>query len=66
MVAEYEIDVPSFWEKSNVEFCRNDGSWCANNAIEELQELSKQQGCLCPVVRFEYLADVSDAFLSEK
>lgn len=59
MVVEYEIEVPSHWQKFNVEFQRNEGSWCADNAIEELEALAAEKGCLCDEVQFEYLGDVS-------
>ena len=61
---EYEIVVPFFWDKSNIEFHRNDGSWCANNMIDELEELGKGD-CLCGLVHFEYLEDASDSYLDE-
>ena len=64
-IIEYEVEVPSTWEKENVEFQRNEGSWCASNMIGELEELDEEKGCLCPDVEFEYLEDTSGPFLRE-
>lgn len=58
-----EVDIPHFWDKDDFEFHRNEGSWCANNAIAEIQAMiptetiesplgNVEMGpCLCP--RFE-------------
>lgn len=59
---EYEIDVhgPDAESKGRVESQRNDGSWCANNLIYELQALTEGR-CLCALgPRFEFLGFVSD------
>lgn len=50
---EYEIEVPAHWDAEDIEFHRNDGSWCSSNMIGELEAL----GCLCGAVHFEHLAD---------
>ena len=62
---KYEISVPAFWSKEYIEFYRNDGSWCGDNLIEELQMLSRNSGCLCPFVHYEYIEDTSEAMLCE-
>jgi len=65
MTIEYEVQVPACWDKHQVEFHRNEGSWCVNNAVEELDKLS-EDGCLCnQVVNFEYLEDSSEVYLDE-
>lgn len=67
MLVEYEVEVPSFWEKHQVEFHRNDGSWCASNAVDELGTAfcSDDGPCMCGSSTFEYLGGDSDAYLSE-
>lgn len=55
MVVEYDVWVPDSWDKHDVEFHRNEGSWCADNAIEELQGLSGAK-CLCSRAKFECLS----------
>jgi hypothetical protein len=66
MVVEYEIELPNFWTKRNVEFHRNHGSWCGDNVLDELSDLAVKEGCLCEKVHFEYLGDTSEPFLKEK
>lgn len=65
LTIEYEVEVPSFWDKENIEFHRNGSSWCASNLLEELEKIEKEQGCLCPVAEFEYLSDGEGPFLKE-
>lgn len=42
VVVEYAftlvIDFPQTWDKEDIEFNRNEGTWCANNALAELLE----------------------------
>lgn len=52
---EYEIEVPHFWTKEQIEFHRNLSSWCSDNLIDELQEISDSGNCLCNSATFEYL-----------
>lgn len=66
MTVEYEINVPSTWDKYAVEFQRNGGSRCADRILDELKWLSKKNGCLCGVVNFEYLGDAGEPFLNER
>lgn len=65
MTVEYEVEVPSDWDKNLIEFHRNDGSWCANNAIKELSKISEDCGCICHITHFEYLGDTGKSFLQE-
>ncbi|MDY6893946.1 MAG: hypothetical protein SVO01_00790 [Thermotogota bacterium] len=53
---ELEIEMPWSWTKDEIEFSRGGGSsWCANNALEELEELSNKLGCLCSIFSSEVL-----------
>lgn len=56
---ELEVEVPWDWEEDSILYHRNDGTWCADNSLEELQNLSEklneQEGCLCPVFKCEVL-----------
>ena len=65
MTIEYFIEVPGSWDKDSVEFHRNEGSWCSQNAIEELQELVDSGDCLCDRMEYEALGGDSNQFLSE-
>ena len=54
---EIEIEVPFDWDKEQIEFHRNEGSWCADNSIRELEEIAEQENsCLCGC----FQADVLD------
>jgi hypothetical protein len=64
MIVEYEVNVPFSWDKEDVEFNRNEGTWCSDNAIEELKKLSKKEGCLCSVAKFKCLKLSKEPFLS--
>ena len=39
---DIEIEVPYSWNAEDIEFHRNDGSWCANNALKELNKFAKK------------------------
>lgn len=65
MIVEYELNVPAYWDKHDFEFHRNGSSWCADNAIDELEAYAKEQACLCGITRFEYLGDASGEFVEE-
>lgn len=65
MIVEYEIEVPNHWNEENVLFHRNEGSWCSDNAINELEELSQGGQCLCGKTKFEYIGGESEPFLDE-
>lgn len=62
-ITEYEIGVPYSWSKEDIEFHRNDSSWCADNMLTELDKLKE---CLCQYVRYEYIKDTSEAYLEEE
>lgn len=66
MTIEYGIEVPADWDKDQIEFHRNDGSWCSDNALDELKEVSELGGCLCHVSEFEYLGGDGEPYLDEK
>jgi hypothetical protein len=62
----YEIEVPSEWTSEDIEFHRNEGSWCCNNMIGELEEIIKEDDiCLCPITKSEYIRDTSKPYLDE-
>lgn len=61
---EYEIEVPSNWKRSNVEYSRNEGTWCSSNIIDELIKLSEDH-CLCNKVVYKYVKDCGEEYLEE-
>ena len=64
-VVEYEINVPNGWDANQIEFHRNEGTWCCNNMIDELKAFSDLHGCLCDVTEFKHLSDISGPVLKE-
>jgi hypothetical protein len=49
-----EVDVRS-WDKQAIEFQRNDGSWCADNGLEDIVEYANKKGCSCGFFKAELL-----------
>lgn len=66
MVVDYPVTVPNHWDRDMIESHRNDGGWCASNALDELHELAKTEGCLCNRTHFEHLRDLDGGFLQER
>lgn len=57
----YVIDVPEDWEPDHIEFSRNEGSWCTDNMLYEIEELlEKTEGCLCDFTVFRYVREATD------
>lgn len=57
---EVEVEMPYSWDESQILFNRNDGSWCADNALDELAKAKEEIGCLCGVFEAE-IVSMSDA-----
>jgi len=69
LTVEYEVEVPSFWNKDNIEFHRNESSWCADNAMDELIEvfdIDNEESCMCGHLNFEYVGGDTEPYLDEK
>jgi len=54
------ISVPESWDSDMVEFHRNEGSWCASNVVEELDDQAKRCGCLCNDAEFSFVREATD------
>ena len=65
MIIDYEIEVPAFWTEKYINFHRNLGSWCADNALYELEKISEEEGCLCSRSVFEYMGGDTAPYLDE-
>lgn len=61
-----EIGVPYHWSGRQIHYHFNDGSWCANNAVDYIRryiaQLEKQGKCLCNTDAFdaEFLTVIND------
>jgi hypothetical protein len=47
LTIRYVVRVPEHWTKDDIEFHRNEGTWCTDNALEELKKYCGENGCLC-------------------
>lgn len=51
------VTVPVDWDQSQIEFHRNEGSWCADNSLRELLKsfkyMKKRGYCQCGFDKFE-------------
>ena len=71
MTIEFERWCPADWDRSMVEFHLGESSWCAANALGEIEEWEERRGetsgsgCLCDVAEFEYLHEAGPARLIE-
>lgn len=66
MTVEYTVQEPASWDAHQIEFHRNEGSWCASNAIDELTRFEEEKGdCLCSYATFKYIEDVGEPYLKE-
>ena len=60
---EIEIVVPHDWDEHMIDFHRNDSSWCASNAVEDIKDYVDRMGedeCLCSKFKSEYLGVADD------
>ena len=64
---ELEIDVPHHWTDHDIDRHRNESSWCASNAIRDLEEFQARidggetgWGCLCEAFHCDVLRSVDD------
>lgn len=58
-VIEYECYEPFSWDKEEIEFARNDGTWCADNLLETLKLHGEESGCLCGSTKIEFIGEVT-------
>jgi hypothetical protein len=59
MTAQYVVQVPEYWDADQIEFHRNEGSWCASNGIAELEQMEGRVGCLCGSIEYAYVREAS-------
>lgn len=62
---EYDLEVPEDWSKKDIEFHRNEGTYCADRIVEELMSQIgtddlhyTEEGyrpCMCGTAHFEVL-----------
>lgn len=48
LTVEYERDIPAFWGEEDLLFQHYDGSYCGDNALNDIQRYLERTGqCLC-------------------
>lgn len=64
MTVEYDVNVPADFDQAMIEFARNQGSWCASNALDELTERfgdnSPDGSCMCGSAHFEVVGGLGE------
>lgn len=60
LIVEYAVTMPESWDEAMILSNRNDGCWCASNAIQELEALNRKAGCLCAPARYEFVREATD------
>jgi hypothetical protein len=66
LTIEYVAIVPAHWDKDQIEFHRNESSWCRGNDLDEIvKESKKTNGCICDYSEVDYLKTLSMAFRDE-
>lgn len=56
---EVEAEYPASWGKDDIEFHMNESSWCADNALDSLDDLFSDE-CSCPVFRGEFVREMGE------
>ncbi len=51
--------VPDYWLKEQIEYQLNNGRFCMDNILDELNDLSERLGCLCEVAKSEFIRDAT-------
>lgn len=60
MTIEYVVAVPEFWTPEQLEFHRNEGTWCALNGLAEIDNLHERTGdCFCGRTTYKYLREAT-------
>ncbi len=66
MTVRYVITVPEFWTAEDIEFHRNDGTWCAINGLAEINDLDERlnqngeiEDCFCDRTHYKYLREAT-------
>ena len=57
---EFVTDVPFSWNKEEIEFHYNGGTWCADNLIEDLKKWIEKEDdytCMCPYTKIELVEE---------
>jgi hypothetical protein len=59
-IFEVDVNVPYSWPEDQIVVHRTELTWCADNAIRELEEQKKSDGCLCNRFNCEFAGEVDN------
>lgn len=62
---EMIFNEPASWDKEQIELVRNGGSWCIDNALDDICLKSEEDGCSCGFGSLEVLELTDNVFLEE-
>jgi hypothetical protein len=66
---ERVVAVPKSWNVGEIHFKYNEGSWCADNIVRDLQKLIDKalegECTLCPIYRAEYVREATEGDLAQ-
>lgn len=51
------MPVPQSWTPDQIEFHRNESSWCASNWLHDLERFCGDQRCLCAYSNTRYIGE---------
>jgi hypothetical protein len=53
------ITQPEHWTAKQIEWHMNEGSWCADNILEEMEAQAVRMGCLCNTTTTKFVREAS-------
>jgi len=59
MTIEYVVAIPESWTPEDLEFHRNESSWCSSNALDEIGGTGDDSPCICPTTRFSFVREAT-------
>lgn len=61
VTTEYVVDVGESWTEDNIEFHRNESTWCASNGMDEIVRMlaTRNDLCCCGYTSYKYLREAT-------
>jgi hypothetical protein len=53
------LEVPEHWDNEQIDFHYNDGTWCADNLLNELERRTENVRCLCDITEAKYIKEAN-------
>lgn len=56
------VPVPENWDEAQIDYHYNDGTWCADNLIEDVNDWETETGrCLCNITTAKFIREATAA-----